>query len=67
MLPSKRSSRRFGARWNKAAGVSIEVRLPQWGMGMQEGTVVRWLKHEGDAVQADENLVEIEADAYIAT
>jgi pyruvate dehydrogenase E2 component (dihydrolipoyllysine-residue acetyltransferase) len=41
--------------------MSIEVRLPQWGMGMQEGTVVRWFKHEGDVVEADEDLVEIEA------
>jgi pyruvate dehydrogenase E2 component (dihydrolipoamide acetyltransferase) len=41
--------------------MSIEVRLPQWGMGMQEGTVIRWFKHEGDPVQVDEDLVEIEA------
>lgn len=39
----------------------VEVRLPQWGMGMQEGTVVRWFKREGDAVTAGEDLVEIEA------
>jgi pyruvate dehydrogenase E2 component (dihydrolipoamide acetyltransferase) len=30
-------------------------------MGMQEGTVVRWLKHAGERVQADDDLVEIEA------
>ena len=41
--------------------MSVEVRLPQWGMGMQEGTVLRWLKREGDPIQADEDLVEIEA------
>src|ERR687886_2767675 len=41
--------------------MSIEVRLPQWGMGMQEGTVVRWLKRVGDPVQAGEDLVEVEA------
>jgi pyruvate dehydrogenase E2 component (dihydrolipoamide acetyltransferase) len=41
--------------------MSVEVRLPQWGMGMQEGTVIRWFKREGDAVRADEDLVEIEA------
>jgi pyruvate dehydrogenase E2 component (dihydrolipoamide acetyltransferase) len=41
--------------------MTIEVRLPQWGMGMQEGTIVRWFKHEGDVVQADEDLVEVEA------
>ena len=31
----------------------IEIRLPQWGMGMQEGTIVRWLKADGDAVLQD--------------
>jgi pyruvate/2-oxoglutarate dehydrogenase complex dihydrolipoamide acyltransferase (E2) component len=31
-------------------------------MGMQEGTVVTWLKHEGDAVTEGEGLVEIEAE-----
>jgi pyruvate/2-oxoglutarate dehydrogenase complex dihydrolipoamide acyltransferase (E2) component len=29
-------------------------------MGIDEGTVVRWLKREGDAVQAGDILVEIE-------
>ncbi|HBY95375.1 MAG: 2-oxo acid dehydrogenase subunit E2 [Ardenticatenaceae bacterium] len=41
--------------------MATEVRLPQWGMGMQEGTVGRWLKREGDAVQEGEDLVEVEA------
>lgn len=35
------------------------VRLPQWGMGMQEGTIARWLKREGETVVAGEALVEI--------
>jgi len=29
---------------------------------MAEGTIVRWLKNEGDAVQADEVVVEIETE-----
>ena len=37
-----------------------EILLPQWGMEMDEGTVVRWLKKEGDQVQEGEPLVEIE-------
>ncbi len=36
------------------------VLLPQWGMNMQEGTVVRWLKQPGDAVREGEPLAEIE-------
>jgi pyruvate/2-oxoglutarate dehydrogenase complex dihydrolipoamide acyltransferase (E2) component len=40
--------------------VIVEVRLPQWGMGMTEGTVVEWLKSVGDQVAEGEPLVEIE-------
>src|SRR5262245_14684940 len=43
-----------------------EIVLPQWGMEMQDATVVRWLKQEGDAVQEGEPLVELET-AKIAT
>jgi pyruvate dehydrogenase E2 component (dihydrolipoamide acetyltransferase) len=42
--------------------MAIEVRLPQFGMGMQEGTIVQWFKHEGDRVEAGELLAEIEAE-----
>ncbi|MBX5466361.1 MAG: 2-oxo acid dehydrogenase subunit E2 [Firmicutes bacterium] len=41
--------------------MTIAVRLPQWGMGMQEGTVLRWLKAVGDPVQQGEALAEIDA------
>jgi pyruvate dehydrogenase E2 component (dihydrolipoamide acetyltransferase) len=37
-----------------------EIVLPQWGMEMQDATIVRWLKREGDPVQQGEPLVEIE-------
>ena len=37
-----------------------EVVLPQWGMEMQDGTIVKWLKEEGDVVQEGEPLVEVE-------
>ena len=35
--------------------------LPQWGMGMNEGQVVKWLKTVGDPVVKGEPLVEIES------
>lgn len=38
----------------------VEVRLPQWGMGMTEGEVVLWLKEVGDKIAEGEELVEIE-------
>ena len=35
--------------------------LPQYGMGMQDGEIIRWLKAEGDMVAEGETLVEVEA------
>jgi pyruvate/2-oxoglutarate dehydrogenase complex dihydrolipoamide acyltransferase (E2) component len=40
----------------------IKVLLPQWGMGMSEGTLVKWLKAVGDSVKEDEPLAEVEAE-----
>lgn len=37
------------------------IMLPQWGMGMNEGQVVRWLKGIGDEIAKGEPLVEIES------
>ena len=41
--------------------MSTDVLLPQWGMGMNEGQVVKWLKKEGDPVVKGDALVEIES------
>lgn len=40
--------------------MATNVILPRSGMGIEEGTVVRWLKAEGDKVTKGEPLVEIE-------
>ena len=40
--------------------MASEIVLPQWGMEMQDGTIVRWLKQEGDAVEEGEPIVEVE-------
>ena len=42
--------------------MKVEVLLPQWGMGMSEGTVVTWRKKVGDRVTEDEPIAEIEAE-----
>ncbi|MBI4220320.1 MAG: E3 binding domain-containing protein, partial [Chloroflexi bacterium] len=39
----------------------VEVLLPKWGMGMNDGMIVKWLKKEGDHVEEGEHLVEIES------
>ena len=40
--------------------MATEVLLPQWGMEMAEGTIVKWLKNVGDTVREGEPLVSIE-------
>ncbi len=39
-----------------------EVRMPKMGDGMEEGTILRWMKHEGETVSVDEPIAEIETD-----
>ncbi len=36
--------------------------MPKLGMTMEEGTIIKWLKHEGDEVKRGEEIVEIETD-----
>lgn len=42
--------------------MKVEVLLPQWGMGMNEGTVIEWKKKVGDRVTEDEPIAEVEAE-----
>jgi pyruvate dehydrogenase E2 component (dihydrolipoyllysine-residue acetyltransferase) len=42
--------------------MSVSVSMPQLGESVTEGTVTRWLKHEGDHVSADEPLLEVSTD-----
>ena len=39
-----------------------EVKMPQMGESIAEGTIVRWLKQVGDQVKRDEPLFEISTD-----
>ncbi len=45
-----------------ATGTAIDVVMPQMGVSVSEGTITKWLKQEGEAVQADEPLLEISTD-----
>lgn len=38
----------------------VEVRLPQWGMNMLEGTVTEWLVGPGDRVDEDQPIANVE-------
>ena len=46
-------------------GTLTDVLMPQAGQSMEEGTIVRWLKNEGDQVQAKEILLEVETDKAV--
>src|SRR3984957_7858521 len=39
-----------------------EVLMPKMGESVIEATIIKWTKNEGDAVKADETLVEIATD-----
>jgi 2-oxoglutarate dehydrogenase E1 component len=41
---------------------TTQVVMPQMGDSVAEGTILEWHKNEGDAVEADETLVEISTD-----
>src|SRR3954452_22535093 len=52
------SCRQFCGRWV----VPTEVKLPRLGQGMESGTIVKWLKSEGEAVEKGEPLYELDTD-----
>src|ERR1700712_649075 len=45
-----------------AVNTTVQVTLPGMGESVREGTILEWHKQEGDAVAADETLVEVSTD-----
>ena len=45
--------------------MATELKMPQMGYDMEEGTVVRWLKEEGSKVGRNEPVAEIETDKAV--
>src|SRR5438046_1838343 len=43
--------------------MATEVKLPRLGQGMESGTIVKWLKSEGDTVEKGEQVTEIRQPA----
>ena len=41
--------------------MATNVYLPQWGMGMNDATIIKWLIKEGDLVKKGDQLVEVES------
>ena len=42
--------------------MATEIKMPQLGETVVEGTITRWLKKEGDTIEPDEYIVEISTD-----
>ncbi|MDX6401358.1 MAG: hypothetical protein QOF27_1964 [Gaiellaceae bacterium] len=42
--------------------MTTEIKLPRLGQGMESGTIVKWLKSEGDKVEKGEPLYELDTD-----
>jgi pyruvate dehydrogenase E2 component (dihydrolipoamide acetyltransferase)/2-oxoglutarate dehydrogenase E2 component (dihydrolipoamide succinyltransferase) len=40
--------------------MKVKVVMPKWGTGMNEGTILKWLKSVGERVEMGQPLVEIE-------
>ena len=45
-----------------ATGTLVDVVMPQMGVSVSEGTITKWAKAEGEAIEADETLLEISTD-----
>ena len=45
--------------------MATDVIMPQMGFDMKEGTLVRWIKREGDEVASGDIIAEIETDKAV--
>jgi pyruvate dehydrogenase E2 component (dihydrolipoamide acetyltransferase) len=45
-----------------ATETAVDVVMPQMGVSVSEGTITKWLKQEGEQIEADEPLLEISTD-----
>lgn len=48
--------------WVKTAMTEFELIMPKMGESIAEATIIKWLKNEGDHIDADESVLEIATD-----
>src|SRR5437867_12410010 len=61
--PRSPTSRRPSTGWPAGEEDDVtSIQMPQLGETIVEGTILKWLKREGDAVDRDEPLFEISTD-----
>ena len=41
---------------------NVEMKMPKMSESVAEATIIRWLKNEGDNIDADESVLEIATD-----
>src|SRR3954470_6117646 len=44
------------------AGTTVQIRMPEMGESVTEGTILEWLVQVGDEVEAEQGLVEVSTD-----
>ncbi|MEA2449184.1 MAG: hypothetical protein QOG63_1116, partial [Thermoleophilaceae bacterium] len=44
------------------AGLTVQIRMPEMGESVSEGTILEWLKQVGDHVELEEGIVEVSTD-----
>ena len=44
------------------AGTTVQIRMPEMGESVTEGTILEWLKQVGDEVEPEEGIVEVSTD-----
>lgn len=42
--------------------MKVEVVMPKLGLTMESGTIIKWMKKEGDSVKKGEIIVEVESE-----
>src|SRR5262249_33029358 len=58
----RRRARRDQANSRPRVAMATEVKLPRVGQGRESGTIVRWLKSEGEEVKKREPLYELDTE-----
>ena len=59
---AKEQAQTGGGDGGATAGEVVDVRVPEMGESVSEGTVLDWLVKVGDVVEKDQGLVEISTD-----
>src|SRR5580765_5308837 len=62
MPPPRRAVTQPPLRSNREKTMPTDVKVPTLGESITEATLGVWLKHPGDAVQADEPIASLETD-----